>query len=117
MEPVSGGKIQRIAGLHAERRVPGVDVPDDPVAPIEMQRVGIGKQARAGRPLAQLRLPRLRISEEEPLAAAQPADHRCLAVHRPILLIGRIRRLDTAKIREFNRLRLITAYSQSSATY
>jgi hypothetical protein len=52
IEPLSGGKIQRIAGLHTERRVPGVDVPDDPVAPVEMQRVEIGKQARSGRPLA-----------------------------------------------------------------
>lgn len=111
MKPLSGGMMHRIAGLHAERRVPGVDVPDDPVAPVEMQRVGIGKQARAGRPIAQLRLPRLRIGKEEPLTAAQPAYHRCLAVHRLKLLIGRIRRLDTAKIHELNRLRLITAYS------
>ena len=108
-----GGRGQDTAHrrLHAERRVPGVDAPDYSVASVERQRVGIGKQARVGRPLAQLRLPRLRIDEEEPLSAAQPADQRCLAVHRLILLTGRIRRFDTAKVREPNRLRLIKAYS------
>jgi hypothetical protein len=117
MDPVGGGKMQRIAELHAERRVPGVEVPDNSVAPVERQRVGIGKQARAGRSLAQLRLLSLRIGEEEPLIAGQPADHQCLTVNCLILLVGRIRRLDIAKVRESNRLRLITAYSQPSATH
>lgn len=117
MDPVGGGEIQRIAWLDAERRVPSFDVPDDSVAPVEWQRVAIGKQARADRPLAQLRLPRLRLGEKEPLIAGQPADHLCLTAHRLIILIGRIRRLDSAKVHESNQFSLIAAYSQPSATH
>jgi hypothetical protein len=74
MYPVGGGKIQRIARLHAKCSVLGVDVPNISVEPVEGRRVGVGEQACAGRTLALLRLRRLRRNEEEPLVAGQPTD-------------------------------------------
>src|SRR4029079_5627668 len=73
--------VHRVAGLHPERRVPGIDVPNDAVDPIlaVAVRVAGGEVAdRRGRHLAR---PRLRPAEEHALVAGEAVnDRRRLAV-------------------------------------
>src|SRR6185369_2757463 len=100
VDPLLGRQIEFVAGLHVERFVPGVDVPDDAVDPIFVGAVRVGQNLLTLGIFTILALPRLSVSKEEALVAGQAVDNRRFAVLGSVFLIRRIGRLDTAQVAE-----------------
>src|SRR3982751_5844681 len=80
VDPLLRRQIELVAGLDVERLVPGVDVADDAVGPVFARAVWIGQDLLPLGVFAILFLPRLGVSDEEPLIAGQPVDHRRFAM-------------------------------------
>src|SRR6185369_13956221 len=70
--------VQRLAGLHAERRIPVVDVPDDTVDAVLAITVGIAGGEVADRFRSHLAGPDLRPAHEHALVAGEAVDDRRL---------------------------------------